>query len=243
MRANSSRQFVPPLMLVLAACSLCLNLSRTVASANEPREVVQQKDAVNPKEAGSSKEAGAWKPLFNGKSLDGWKAAEFGGEGEVTVKDGMILLDFGSSMTGITLQKEFPKSNYELRLEAKRVDGIDFFCGLTFPVKDSHCSFIVGGWGGAVVGLSSIDGKDASENDTTKYMRFEKDQWYKIRVRVTDNAIQTWIDDKQIVNQDIRNRKISIRNEVDLSKPLGISTWDTRAALRKLAYRSLAKKP
>ena len=182
-----------------------------------------------------------WKPLFDGKTLEGWKVTNFGGEGEVTVKDGQIVMEFGSSMTGITYSGEFPKTNFEISLEAMRVDGNDFFCGLTFPVADSHCSFILGGWGGAIVGLSSIDGHDASENETTQYKRFESDQWYKVRVRVTPERIEAWIDDKAVVDQDIAGRKITTRREVDLSKPLGISAYETRAVLRKLQYRELPK--
>ena len=134
-----------------------------------------------------------------------------------------------------------PTSNYEIELEAQRVDGIDFFCGLTFPVRDSHCSFICGGWGGAVVGLSSINGADASENETTKYESFKKGQWYKIRVRVTDDNISCWIDDKQLVDQETKDRKITTRAEVNLSKPLGISAWQTKAALRNIRMRRLAE--
>jgi hypothetical protein len=142
----------------------------------------------------------------------------------------------------VTYKKDFPVTNYEIRLEAKRVDGIDFFCGLTFPVEKSHCSLIVGGWAGAVVGLSSIDDRDASENDTTKYINFQDRRWYPIRVRVTRDRIQAWIDDKPVVNQDIRNRKVSTRAEVDLSKPLGIAAWQTRAAVRKIEFRRLAER-
>ena len=77
------------------------------------------------------------------------------------------MLDFGSSMTGVTYQgKDLPRTDYEIRLEAQRIDGTDFFCGLTFPVHDAHLSLIVGGWGGSLVGLSSLDGKDASRNET-----------------------------------------------------------------------------
>ncbi|MDA1050338.1 MAG: DUF1080 domain-containing protein [Planctomycetota bacterium] len=182
-----------------------------------------------------------WKPLFDGKTLKGWKITNFGGEGEVEVKDGQIVLEFGSSLTGITYDGEFPKTNYEISLEAMRVDGNDFFCGLTFPVADSHCSFILGGWGGAVVGLSSIDGRDASENETTQYKKFESGQWYKVRVRVTPERIEAWIDDKVWVDQEITGRKISTRSEVNLSKPIGISAYETRAALRKLKFRELPK--
>jgi hypothetical protein len=185
--------------------------------------------------------APAWKSLFDGSSLDPWYAAVFGGEGEVSVEDGQIHLGFGEMLTGITWKSEFLRTNYEIRLEAKRVDGIDFFCALTFPVKDSHCTLVVGGWAGAVVGLSNIDGRDASENETTRYMAFDDNRWYRIRVRVTEEKIQAWIDDKQVVDQVIKGRRISIRPEVDLCKPLGIAAWQTRAALRKIEYRALTE--
>lgn len=182
-----------------------------------------------------------WKSLFDGKTLKGWKITEFGGEGEIIVEENQIKMDFGDTLTGITLDGKFPKLNYEIRLDAMRTDGIDFFCGMTFPVDDSYCSFICGGWAGAVVGLSSIDGRDASENSTTRYMNFETGQWYKIRLRVTADKIQAWLDEKLVIDQEIRDHKISTRGEVDLSKPLGIAAWQTASALRNIEYRELSK--
>ena len=38
----------------------------------------------------------------DGKTLAGWKSTEFGGEGEVSVVDGAIVLEMGNNMTGIT---------------------------------------------------------------------------------------------------------------------------------------------
>jgi hypothetical protein len=178
-------------------------------------------------------------PLFDGKTLAGWKPTRFGGEGEVTVEDGKLLLEFGFSLTGVTYQREFPKMNYEVSLEAMRVDGIDFFCALTFPVDESHCSLIVGGWAGSVVGLSSIDGRDASENETTRYMSFKNGRWYRIRVRVTKHKIEAWIDDEKVVDQDIKGRRLDTRVEVDLSKPFGVCAWETRAAIRNIRLRRL----
>jgi len=184
-----------------------------------------------------------WTALFNGKTLDGWKKTKFGGEGDVLIKDGQLILESGVDLTGVTWTKKdkLPLTNYEVYIEAKRVDGSDFFCGLTFPVKKKPCSLIVGGWGGGVCGLSSIDGGDASENETTTYKSFKKGQWYKIRLRVTDKRIEAWIDGKQIVDQDIVKRKIDIRIEVELSKPFGLATWQTTAAIRKLQVRKLTK--
>ena len=184
-----------------------------------------------------------WIALFNGKDLNGWKKTKFGGEGDIAVKDGQLIIESGVDLTGVTWTKKdkLPLTNYEIVCEAKRVDGNDFFCGLTFPVKKDPCSLIIGGWGGGLCGLSSIDGGDASENETTTYQTFKKNQWYKIRLRVTDKRIEAWIDKKQIVDQDIFKRKIGIRIEVELSKPLGLATWQTTAAIRKLQVRKLTK--
>ncbi len=180
---------------------------------------------------------GDWRDLFDGKSLRGWRSTAFGGEGNVYVEHRAMMLDYGSSLTGVTYTGELPRTNYELRLEAKRLGGTDFFCGLTFPVGPSYCTLIVGGWGGAVVGLSSIDGKDASENATQRTMAFEQGKWYPIRVRVTDEAIGVWIEGKQVIDQPLADHTLSLRPEVELCRPLGICTWDTRAAIRKLQLR------
>jgi hypothetical protein len=189
--------------------------------------------------AAPPEKAPGWKQLFDGKTLAGWKSTAFGGEGEVLVQDGRIVIRAGNPMSGITYTGEFPKTDYEISLEAMRVDGSDFFCGLTFPVGDSPCSFIAGGWGGGVVGLSSVDGSDASENETTKYQEFQNQRWYKLRVRVTPEKIGAWIDHKQMVDLPLKDRRISVRIEVELSRPLGIATYATTGAVRDVKVRSV----
>ena len=185
---------------------------------------------------------GKWVPLFDGKSLTGWESANYGGEAEVKIDDHSIILEPGSPLTGITYTgKGLPKIDYEIELEAQKRQGIDFFCALTFPVEEASCTFVVGGWAGSVVGLSSIDGDDASQNDTTKYMSFKKDQWYKLKLRVTQGKIQAWIDGKEVVDQDLKGRALSIRPEVELNRPLGICSFETRAALKNLKLRRISE--
>lgn len=178
--------------------------------------------------------------LFDGKTLTGWAQSDFAGRGSVTVSNGQIHLNMGS-MTGITWTNtnSLPRMNYEISLDAMRVEGSDFFCGLTFPVGKDPCSFIVGGWGGGVVGLSSIDSEDASQNETTGYMNFTNGKWYHIRVRVEPGKIQAWIDNDRVVNLETEGKRISIRMEVEPSVPLGIATWNTSAALKNIQLKQL----
>ena len=186
-------------------------------------------------------EKAEWKSLFDGKTLKGWKQSDFFKPGKSSVKDGAIILEKGSKMTGLTYDgKDFPKMNYEVSLESKRVDGRDFFCTTTFPVGDSFCSFVVGGWGGSVTGLSSIDGIDASENQTGQGIEYKNDQWYKIRIRVTDKRVETWIDKEQTVDLDTSDVKLGIRIECNVSTPFGIASYDTVGAVKDIKVRNLS---
>src|SRR5262245_27988595 len=159
--------------------------------------------------AQTDKEKAGWKSLFDGKTLASWKSTNFGGEGEVVVKDGAVIMPPGNDMTGITYDKnDFPKMDYEVSLEGKRLQGRDFFCTTTFPVGDDFCSLVVGGWGGSVVGLSSIDNADASENKTNRIITFKNDQWYRFRIRVTKEKIEAWIDADKVVDLETKGKKI-----------------------------------
>jgi len=180
---------------------------------------------------------GEWRSLFDGRALGGWRPTAFGGEGEVEVENGAIRIGMGADMSGITWTGDVPRQGYELAVDAQRADGSDFFCGLTFPVGEDPCSLIVGGWGGGLVGLSSIDGQDAARNDTTSFHEFKRGTWYAIRVRVTPERIECFIDDKQVVDQPLEGRRISIREEVRASVPLGIATYATTALVKNIRWR------
>lgn len=190
--------------------------------------------------ADKGKNEPAWKSLFDGKTLKNWKSTNFGGEGKVSVDDGSIVMAQGSDMTGVTWTGDaLPKMNYEVSLLAQRIEGSDFFCGLTFEVNDDPCSLIIGGWGGGVVGISSLDGLDAANNETARYESFEKGKWYRIRMRVSKIGLMAWIDDKQVVSVATKGKKISIRGEVEPSRPFGISCYATTSGLKDIKVREL----
>jgi hypothetical protein len=194
-------------------------------------------------------ESDGWKPLFDGRSLTGWKRTDFRGGGAVTVEPSFrggpaaVVVAAGERMSGLTwVGEDLPKTHYEVTLEALKIKGNDFLCGLTFPVGDSHATLILGGWGGSLVGISSIDNSDASENATTRYQDFAPDRWYRVRLRVTPGKIEAWLDDKVIVDQDITGRKISLRpGDTRLCTPLGLATYQTSAAYRDIRLRPIPR--
>lgn len=226
-----------PRLFSMLICLTCLSVTASVRADDVPSG-----DEV-PDDAAATTEEEAGRLLFNGEDLEGWEITNFGGEGDVRVEEECLILDLGEPLTGVTWDGEdLPRTNYEITLQAKRMDGNDFFCGLTFPVgEEDYCSLILGGWGGGVVGLSSINGADASENETTRYMVFEKERWYDVRIRVDETHIQVWLDDTRIANIDHTVEDIGIRIEMTLCRPLGIATFRTRGAIRELRIRDLTE--
>ena len=185
-------------------------------------------------------EGEGWQAMFDGQALAGWRETPFAGHGEVHCQDGVMILGMGDPFTGLNWTNDFPKMNYEVALDAMRVMGSDFFCGLTVPVGTNCCSLIVGGWGGSLIGISSIEGMDASENETTKFTNFESGRWYRIRLRVTEKRIEGWIDKEKLVDVVTTDRRISVRpGDIELSQPFGVAAWQTMSALREIKFRRL----
>ena len=187
-----------------------------------------------------------WKPLWDGKTLTGWKRTEFAGGGEVKIdpkfrnEGPAILVDAGESLSGLNWTGEAPKTNYEISLESMKVQGNDFMCGLTFPVGETYASLILGGWGGSATGISNVDNSSANENPTTTFGQYARNRWYGVRVRVTPEKLQAWLDEKQIVDQEIKGHKINLRHgAIELSVPIGLCTYQTSAAYRAIRLRTL----
>jgi len=224
------------------------SLEPAAPAAEAPKTEPAKEAPVEPNKSEPAKEAAAAPKqvdeitLFDSKDLGKWIKTPYGGEGDVFVnEDGNLEFGFGAVITGVNWGEAPPAtSNYELSLEAMKLDGNDFFVALTFPVKDSHATFVVGGWGGGVVGISSVDDLNASENETMSIEGFETDVWYKIRVRVSDDQLQAWINDDEAVTLDLEGRKISLLpGDIELSVPIGIAAYQTRAQYRNIVWRKL----
>ncbi len=233
---------------VSAALSLAVLVSgccRLGAWRRERQPGESPKPQANKPLSPTSVPPGQWFSMFDGKSLTGWKVvkeADFSMAGKVEVKDGAIILGEGFPFTGITWEGDFPKENFEITWQGKRLQGVDIFGGITVPCGDSHITFVMGGWGDSVVGISNVDEMNASDNLTCKIMSFENNKWYDFRLRVTTEKIEAWINDKQVVDLPRAGHRFSIYPELEPNRPVGFFSWSTTGALRDIQMRRLPKK-
>ena len=186
---------------------------------------------------------GSQQTLFNGKDLDGWetvKTYDFKNHGPIKVEEGVLKLGKGSPASEFASKGHFPRMNYEVEFETRRVEGSDFFCGLTFPINDSYCTLIIGGWGGGVVGLSNIDTMAAVENETTRYLEVKDKRWYKMALTVSDEQIQVWIDNLEYANVKTKEHKFDIWWEQEPARPFGFVSWNTGAEFRNIFIKPVA---
>jgi hypothetical protein len=182
--------------------------------------------------------------LFDGKSLADWENVDIGGSGTVKVEDGELIIPQGEGVSGCVYKKakDLPMQNYELSLDAMRVMGGDFFCGLTFPVGDlkTCLTLVVGGWGGGLTGISSIDGMDASENSTGSAQRYEDNKWYHIKLTVRPKEIKVTINDKEVINTEIEGHKLGLRpGPIENYAGLSLTTYQTTAAIKNMKITKL----
>ena len=233
------RNFVGLMLFSCLPFTGCLSKTDKPVSENQPTPAPKITHTDSEKESRDLPQATF---LLNGEKMSGWQITDFGGHGPSTVQDGEIKIEMGAELSGInwTNADVLPKMNYEIELDAMKLEGSDFFCGLTMPFSNSYCSLIVGGWGGGIVGISSINGADASENDSTRNLYFEKNRWYHIRVQVTPQKITAWIDQDKVIDLEILGRRISMRGgEIERSIPLGIATWQTTAAVKNIRLKTI----
>ncbi|QDT11050.1 family 16 glycoside hydrolase [Planctomycetes bacterium K23_9] len=251
---------IKPLLVLLTVLVLCASVLLPVGSAtaddvatqtakpkpqaSEDRasedKATKDKASENKATDDSSAKAKSAKKLQWTDLTGQWEKCQFGGDGEIEIGKKKISLDYGDPITGVRWAGDVVRDNYEIEMEGRRVDGFDFFCALTFPVGEKgRASLVMGGWGGGTMGISSIDDRDASDNDTTMYRDFKNNQWYKARVRVEESRIAVWIDDTLQFEQPRDDHKFDIRYEMDPCLPLGLANFQCKSEMRNLRVRKL----
>lgn len=180
--------------------------------------------------------------LLDAPHAAAWRSSGMEEQGKAFVKDGEITTLIGAPMTGITFTTweslGVPREHYIIEYEAMRAEGGDFFGSITFPVRDSGLTFIMGGWGGGLTGVSSIDGLDASENMTRGNFAFENNRWYRVRIELCDENLTITIDGRPFVNVNLKGRQTGLRyGEISKCLPLGFASYFTTARIRRIVVR------
>ena len=182
-----------------------------------------------------------WVSLFDGETLTGWKNLNKGGQDPPYVRNGVLVLPMGTygMMTGVYWTGDsLPVVNYAVYYEARRVAGNDIFAGLSFPYYDSSTSLIFGGWGGIVNGLSSINGFDASENETTQFFSFRSNYWYPVRLRVTPDSIRATVGTETIVDLATARKDIHLRSTLS-DTGFTLWTYNSGGEIRNLRIKKI----
>ena len=234
------------LFVCLAAFSAASTLNSLSAQEPSTSGGKKAKNAAGKENTVASKASSkndGWHILLPKEGLKGWTVTDFLEPGKIERKGNTLVLGIGAPMTGITYKgKDIPSEGYEIEVQANRLEGSDFLCGLTFPIKNGFCSFIAGGWGGSIVGLSSVDGSDASENATTTNGEFKNNTWYTFRIVIDDEYVRGFIDDEEYFRQDLEGHDFETRIELDDCHPLGYAVYDSKVAIRGFRWRKLPVK-
>lgn len=175
-----------------------------------------------------------------------WQQSGIPDEGVLQRSGQELTLPAGQPMTGCKFSAwqdlGLPGTDYRIDYEAMRVEGEDAFGMCTFPVAGhgAHATFVIGGWGGTLTGISSIDFKDASENSTRAEQRFANGVWHRVHLEVRPDDIRAWVNDRPVVNVSIKGRNVSLRpGYIDHCLPFGFATWNTEARIRAVRISRL----
>ncbi len=185
-----------------------------------------------------------WEEVFDGKSLKGWKPfikTKYETGGAVEVKNGAVQLAIGLPYSAVMWEGEFLRSNYEVELKAKRTDGNDIFCGLLFPVGTNYCTMILGGWGNSVVGLSCVNFMIAADNETAVMKSFMENEWYDVKLRVTSEKIEAWVEGEQLIDLELAEKIITPYFGLEIFAPFGFFTFETSAAVKDIYVKRIAE--
>lgn len=178
--------------------------------------------------------------------LQHWRASGeiAGNSGVEEGEDGEIRILAGNPISGIRYEGpwDLPVTNYAISFDARRIEGADFFAALTFPVndRDTCATFVPGGWGGAVTGISCIDDIDASANETTSTYDYPAGEWFTFRIEVRPELLSVWNAGAIIAKVPLAGKRIGLRpGDIEHCAPLGLATYMTTGEVRNLKIRTL----
>jgi len=184
--------------------------------------------------------------LFDGTKLDGWRVLDPRPPSRlrgpsVRLGGGRLVLDGGKRAAGIAWTGPLLRENYELAVEAMRIERDGAFLAIVFPVGDASCALVVGGPPGT--GLDTIDGQPLPRNPTRRDTWFDSGRLYKISIRVTRTRVAVRVDQNTLLEMPRAGHDFTTPEWCSDFKPLGLLNWRTAAAVRSVRMRRLVFAP
>src|SRR5262249_9465407 len=189
-----------------------------------------------------------WQPIFNGKTIEGWRLmGVHGGNGGVrTVEDKTLVANQGPDHKGGLIGTEKKYSDYEIDLEFKVDYPVD--TGLFLRVRDDGMGYQItidyrkDGFIGSL--YAPAEGGYIQQNrDWEKY--FKKNAWNKLRARIEGQPahVVAWLNDVKMTDFQDNGERYPREGYIGLHVHGGKEAWgDTaRARFRNIRIRELNK--
>ncbi len=189
--------------------------------------------------------AGEWKPLFNGKDLDGWKAVS-GPMGSWKAEDGML---FCSGKGGGWLSTTSEYSNFEIELEFRVPDagnsgvflrapheGDPAYAGMEIQILDDHSPKYASARPAQFTG-SLYDVQAASPRVTKK-----SGEWQKMDIVADGKKIKVTLNGTVVVNTDLKDHEDAATKHPGIKRDkghVGLQNHGSRLDFRNIRIREL----
>jgi protein kinase-like protein len=171
---------------------------------------------------------GKWVSFTSGRAMKRWHMPP----GTKMAKDVIVLPSVSAwPAPQLEWQGPFPRSNYELEVEAMPVDSTDYFCSLVVPV------------GKRSVTITTIDRRlrlmEVDDRMVTVNTRLAlaRKKWHRFRVRVTPAFFTVWVNGTKIVERLCDG---SVFRSPRGAKPLAIYASGTQTGIRSVRMRRIA---
>jgi hypothetical protein len=198
-------------------------------------------------ESATGSTPGEWQDLLGAGNTKKWKLIASIGDvlpgRRAGVKVGISVLQSGKGRCAMQWTDEFPRSNYEVTFLANRDEG-KRFGAVVFPIGDVSCSWVLGGEeDGTHTGIELIDGlsyKD-KKNPTYGRSRYEKGRWYRFRIRVTDEKVETWVEGREAIRLTRAGHRFSPNDVAETLGPFGFTANRSTLGIKSLRVRTLGE--
>lgn len=187
---------------------------------------------------------GQWRSIFDGERLGRWipitriDATDLADPvpGEVEIDGRQLVLNPGDPLTGVSWFGPMPTDEFEVTVETK-IDDAEML-SVAFPVGTERAAIQLDA-GNRKAGLYHVDGTDPRDNPMAAIFDGAVAGWHQLRIRVTAQHVQAWLNGQPIANQDRLESTFGAPDGYHPMHPLSMVASNGSASLRNIRIRTL----